>query len=152
MVPGQYCFVIVSLIEECRYYLCKKEDHTRQYVVLNNEVKLSPFLSILLPWLLLVFWRSRQYVLGISISYYCCCYFLILREALMFILLKFSGYQFQDMIDFPPQVQHFSFPGDVLMLLHILLGVKVSAKRGLKHFLFNHWRYRRYYSYGLWRL
>jgi hypothetical protein len=53
MVPGQYSLLIVSIIEECRSFLCSKEDHTLQYVVLSNEVGLSPFFLIL--WLLLVF-------------------------------------------------------------------------------------------------
>jgi hypothetical protein len=50
MVPGQYSLLLVSMIEECRSfgYLCSKEDHTLQYVVLSNEVELRPFLLILL--------------------------------------------------------------------------------------------------------
>jgi hypothetical protein len=35
------------MIEECKYFPCIKQDHTLQYVVLNNEVGLSPFLLIL---------------------------------------------------------------------------------------------------------
>jgi hypothetical protein len=46
MVPGQYSLLIVSMIEECRSFVCSKEDHTLQYVVLNNEVWLSPFILI----------------------------------------------------------------------------------------------------------
>jgi hypothetical protein len=48
-------------------------------------------------------------------------------------LLESSGYQCQDGIKHP--LQHFSvssFPGDTQMLVHILQGVKASAKRGLK--------------------
>jgi hypothetical protein len=44
MVPGQYYLLFVSMNEECRSFLCSKEDHTLQYVVLSNEVGLSPFL------------------------------------------------------------------------------------------------------------
>jgi hypothetical protein len=47
MVPGQYSLLLVSMIEECRYFLHSKEDHTVQYVVLSNEVGLSPFLLII---------------------------------------------------------------------------------------------------------
>jgi hypothetical protein len=51
-------------------------------------------------------------------------------------LLESSGYQCQDGIKHPQQLQHFSvyFLGDTQMLLHILQGVKSSmyAKRGLK--------------------
>jgi hypothetical protein len=32
------------MIEECRSILCRKEDHSLEYVVLSNEVELSPFL------------------------------------------------------------------------------------------------------------
>jgi hypothetical protein len=47
MVPGQYSLSFVSMIEECRSFLCSKEDHTLQYAVLSNEVRLSHFLLIL---------------------------------------------------------------------------------------------------------
>jgi hypothetical protein len=47
MVPGQYYLLLASMIEECISFLCRKEDHTLQYVVLNNEVELSSFLFIL---------------------------------------------------------------------------------------------------------
>jgi hypothetical protein len=40
-----------------------------------------------------------------------------------------TGYQCQDGIKHP--LQHFSFLGDTQILLHILQGVKASAKRGL---------------------
>jgi hypothetical protein len=43
MVPGQYSFLIVSMIEECISFLCRKEDHTLQYVILSNEVGLTLF-------------------------------------------------------------------------------------------------------------
>jgi hypothetical protein len=43
MVIGQYSLLPISMIEECRSFLCSKEDHTLQYVVLSNEVGLSPF-------------------------------------------------------------------------------------------------------------
>jgi hypothetical protein len=46
MVPGQYSLLSVSMIEENRSFLCSKEDHTLQYVVLSNEVWLRPFLLI----------------------------------------------------------------------------------------------------------
>jgi hypothetical protein len=59
---------------------CSKEDHNLQYVVMSNEVGLSPFLLILFPWLLLVIWRSRQYAFGIW--YWCSC-FLFLRGVLV---------------------------------------------------------------------
>jgi hypothetical protein len=36
--------LFVSMIEECRSFVCNKEDHTLQYVVLSNEVGLSLFL------------------------------------------------------------------------------------------------------------
>jgi hypothetical protein len=49
MVPGQYSLLFISMIEECRSFLCSKEDYTLQYVVLSNEVGLSPFLLILVP-------------------------------------------------------------------------------------------------------
>jgi hypothetical protein len=42
MVPGQYSLFSVSMIEECRSFLCSKEDHILQYVVLSNEVWVSP--------------------------------------------------------------------------------------------------------------
>jgi hypothetical protein len=105
-------------------YFCSKEDHALQYVVLNNEIGLSPFLFILVPWLLLVLWRSRQYALGLSIWYYWCCCFLILREVLTLLPLESLGYQCQDGIKHP--VQHFSFLGDTQMLVHILQEVKAS--------------------------
>jgi hypothetical protein len=44
MATGEYSFLRFSMIEECRSYacfLCSKEDHTLQYVVLKNEVGLS---------------------------------------------------------------------------------------------------------------
>jgi hypothetical protein len=34
--------------------------------------------------------------------------------------------------------KHFSFLADTQMLLHILQGVKASAKRGLKHVFLSH--------------
>jgi hypothetical protein len=37
MVPGQYSLLIVSMIEECRSFLCIKADHTLQYVCLFFE-------------------------------------------------------------------------------------------------------------------
>jgi hypothetical protein len=37
-----------------------------------NEVGLNPFLLILVPWQLLVLWRSRQYASGLFIWYYWC--------------------------------------------------------------------------------
>jgi hypothetical protein len=49
MVPGQYSLFSVSMIDECRSFLCSKEDHTLQYVVLSNEIGLSLFLLILVP-------------------------------------------------------------------------------------------------------
>jgi hypothetical protein len=111
------------VIEECRSFLCSKEDHTLQYVVFSNEVGLSPFLLIVFPWLLLVLWRSRQYALGLFIWYYWCCCFLILIEVLtlLLLLLESSGYQCQDGIKHP--LQHFSvsFLGDTQMLLHNIL-------------------------------
>jgi hypothetical protein len=111
-------------------FLCSKEDHTLQYVVLSNEVELSPFLLILVPWILLAHWRSRQYELELWIWYYRCCCFLILREVSTLLTLESSGYQFQDGIRHP--LRHFSFLGDTQMLLHILQEVKASAKRVLK--------------------
>jgi hypothetical protein len=42
MIPGQYSLLFVSMIEECRSFLCSKEDHTLQYVVLSSEVGLRP--------------------------------------------------------------------------------------------------------------
>jgi hypothetical protein len=33
MVPGHYSLLLVSMIEECISFLCRKEDHTLQYVV-----------------------------------------------------------------------------------------------------------------------
>jgi hypothetical protein len=144
MVPGQYSLLLISMIEEYRTFLCSKEDHTIQYVVLSNEVRLSPFLLILFSWFLLVLWRSRQYELGWCIWYYSCCCYLILRENLMFLLLESSGYQCQDGLRHPQQFLLFLL-GDIWMLLNILQGVKASvyAKRGLK--LFSHWKY---FSYG----
>jgi hypothetical protein len=141
MVPGQYSLFSVSMIEECRSFLCivcSKEDHTLQYVVLSSEFGLSLFLLILVPWLFLVLWGSRQYVLWLSIWYYWWCSFLILREVsmlillLLLLLLESSGYQFQDGIKHPQQIPYFSFLRDTQMLLHILQGVKASAKRYLK--------------------
>jgi hypothetical protein len=88
MVPGQYSLHFASMIEECRFFLCSKEDHTLQYVVLSNEVGLSPFLLILVPWLFLVLWRSSQNALGSFIWYYWCCCFLILREVLTLLPLE----------------------------------------------------------------
>jgi hypothetical protein len=41
-------------------------------LVLSNKVGLSPFLFILVPWFLLVLWRSRQYTLLIWYYWYCC--------------------------------------------------------------------------------
>jgi hypothetical protein len=48
--------------------------------------------------------------------------------------IESSGYQYQDKKKHPRQYLHFSFSflGDTQMLLHILQGVKASAKRGLK--------------------
>jgi hypothetical protein len=40
------------------YYLCNKEDHTLQYVVLSTELGLSPLFLILCPWIFFVLWRS----------------------------------------------------------------------------------------------
>jgi hypothetical protein len=50
------------------------------------------------------------------------------------LLLEYADYQFQDEINHPQQVQHFSvsFLGDTQMLLHIFQGVKASEKRSLK--------------------
>jgi hypothetical protein len=53
-----------------------------------------------------------------------------MRELLALLPLESSGYQCQDGIKHP--LQHFSFLGDTQMLVHILHGVKASAKRGLK--------------------
>jgi hypothetical protein len=39
MAPGQSSLSFVSMIEECRSFLCSKEYHTLQYVVLSNEVE-----------------------------------------------------------------------------------------------------------------
>jgi hypothetical protein len=134
MVPGQYSLLFVSMIEECRPFLCSKEDHTLQYVVFSNEIGLSLFLLILFSWLLAFLWRSRQYTLGLFIWYYWYCCFLILREVLTLIPLESSGYQCQDRIKHPQQYPHFSFLGDTQMLLNILQGIKSSiyAKRGMK--------------------
>jgi hypothetical protein len=49
---------------------------------------------------------------------------------LILLPLESSGYQCQDGIQHPPQ--YFSFMGDTQMLLHILQGVKETAKRGLE--------------------
>jgi hypothetical protein len=47
MVPGQYSSLSsVSMIEECRSFLCSREDHILQCVVSNNGVGLSPCLLI----------------------------------------------------------------------------------------------------------
>jgi hypothetical protein len=53
-IDGTRTVLFVSMIEECRYFLCRKEDHILQFVVLSNEVELSPFLLIPDPRLLLV--------------------------------------------------------------------------------------------------
>jgi hypothetical protein len=34
------------MLEECRFFLYSKEDHTLQYVVLSNEVGLNAFLLV----------------------------------------------------------------------------------------------------------
>jgi hypothetical protein len=41
--------LFVLMLEECRSFLCSKEDHTLQYVVMNHEVGLSHFLLIIVP-------------------------------------------------------------------------------------------------------
>jgi hypothetical protein len=41
MVPGQYSLPKSLRNADFVYYLCIKEDHTLQYVVLNNEVGLD---------------------------------------------------------------------------------------------------------------
>jgi hypothetical protein len=100
MVPGHSSLCsslwLISMIEECRSwsFLGRKEDHSLQYVVLSNEVGLSPFLLILVPWLLLVLWRSMQYVMGLCTWYYWWYCFLILRLVLilLLLLLESSGY------------------------------------------------------------
>jgi hypothetical protein len=53
---------------------------------------------------------------------------------LLLFLFESLGYQCQNGIKNPQQMERFSvsFLGDTQMLLHILEGVKVSAKRGLK--------------------
>jgi hypothetical protein len=133
------------MIEECRscWYLCKNEDHTLQYVVLSNDFRLILFFLLLVPWLLLVLWISMQYALVLLDWYYWCCYFLILREVLLLLLcyLKTPDYQFQDGVKHPRLYRHFSFLVDTQILLHILQGVKVSTKRGMKCLLLIHWRY-----------
>jgi hypothetical protein len=53
---------------------------------------------------------------------------------MLLLLLENSAYQCQDSIKHPQQLLHFSvfFLGDTQMLLHILQGLKATAKRGLK--------------------
>jgi hypothetical protein len=53
-----------------------------------------------------------------------------------FLYLESSGYKFQDEIKHPQQLSHFSLLRGTQMLLHILHGLKSSAKRGLKLLLF----------------
>jgi hypothetical protein len=110
-------------------YLCKKSDHILQYVLLSNEVELSSCLLILVTWLLIVLWRPGKYASGLFIWYYWCCFILILREVLIFLLflLEYSGYQYQDGIKYLQQYLHFYFLGDTKMLFHILQGLKANA-------------------------
>jgi hypothetical protein len=57
-------------------YICTKDNHTLQYAVLSNEeaFSLNPtFLTFA------CFLRSRQYAMGISILYFWCSCFLILK-------------------------------------------------------------------------
>jgi hypothetical protein len=105
MLPGQHSLLLSQWLRDVYLfcYLCSKEYHTLQYVVLSNEVGLIPFLLILVPWLLLVLWRSKQYALGSFIWYYWFCCFLILREVLTLLPLESSGYQCKDWIKHPLQ-------------------------------------------------
>jgi hypothetical protein len=62
MVPGQSSLLFSQWLMNIDLvgYLCNKEDHTLQHVVLSDEIGLSPFLLILVPWLLLV-WRFERH-------------------------------------------------------------------------------------------
>jgi hypothetical protein len=45
-IHGTRTVLFVSMLEECRFFLYSKEDHTLQYVVLSNEVGLNAFLLV----------------------------------------------------------------------------------------------------------
>jgi hypothetical protein len=133
MVPGQYSLLLVWMIEKCRScacYVVNNEFDIHQYV-LNNEDGLISFLLILFTWVFLVLWRSRQNALGTWNHWYCC--FLILKEVLILPL----SWIFRLIMSRRDKVSaNFSVCvlGDTQMLLHILQGIKSSAKRGLNTF------------------
>jgi hypothetical protein len=143
MVPGQYSWLLVSMIEECRSFLCSKEDHTLQYVVLSNEVMLSPFLLILLSWLCLLFedQGSVHCEFDITDAVVSDPERSVNTSSSWIFRLSISRWDKESAI---LSTFFFVFPGYTQMILHILQGLKASTKRVLK--LLIHWRY---CSYGL---
>jgi hypothetical protein len=121
---------------ELSSYFCSKEDHTLQYVVLSNEVGLSPFSLNLISLNFACSLKIKAVCIGID---HLILLMLLFSDpesvlTLLLFILESSGNHCQDDIKHPLQCFSVSLLGDTQILFHILQGVKASmyAKRGLK--------------------